>query len=121
MCIKKFLIPSLIGLSVSHQAYATDDIIHDAEYVRMEQQFGKQWRVDDVLVKKSWPHWRQNSVRNPILSISWQMTSGIPNLVAMAEGRFAVPQHRTWIKWLSKASVSCPSIPRWNVLPHAVL
>ena len=52
MYIQKILYSSLIGLMVSHQAYATDDIIHDSEYVRMEQQFGKQWRADDALVKK---------------------------------------------------------------------
>lgn len=32
--------------------YAKSKVIHDAEYVRMEQQLGEQWRADDALVQK---------------------------------------------------------------------
>ena len=32
--------------------YAQSQVIHDAEYVRMEQQFGEQWQADDVLVRE---------------------------------------------------------------------
>jgi len=32
-------------------AQATDKIVHDAEYLRMEKQFGEQWQADDAQVR----------------------------------------------------------------------
>jgi len=48
MCIKKFLYSSLIGLAVSHQAYAADtEIIHDAQFNILERQHGEKWKEQD--------------------------------------------------------------------------
>ena len=33
-------------------AQAKSQIIHDAEYVRMEKHFGEQWKADDAVVRK---------------------------------------------------------------------
>ena len=33
-------------------AQAQSQIVHDAEFVRMQQQFGKQWQSDDALVRE---------------------------------------------------------------------
>ncbi len=33
-------------------AQAQSQIVHDAEFTRMEKQFGEQWQADDTLVRE---------------------------------------------------------------------
>ena len=40
------------GLMVMPTARAQSQIVHDAEFVRMEKEFGEQWQVDDTLVRE---------------------------------------------------------------------
>ena len=52
MCIQKIMYSTLIGLAVSHQAYAADtEIIHDAQFNILERQHGEKWKEQDKVIE----------------------------------------------------------------------
>ena len=113
MNLKWFMFLPLTLIICSGQALS-EGIVHDPEFVRMEKEFGKQWRADDQLVREKLAALRKKFGKKPNICISWRMMLGLPNWEATVAANFAERRLRIWTKLRIKGCAFCIFIPKWN-------